>query len=419
MESDASSLPRDARIDIDRFLATIERSATIGTGREGGLSRLALGDADKAMRDQFVVWCREAGLAVSVDAVGNIFARRAGREDHLPPVVMGSHLDTQANGGRFDGIVGVLGALEVVRTLNDLGHVTRRPLEIVNWTNEEGARFSPPMTASGCFAGAYTVDWVHARPSDDGPTFGEELRRIGYLGGAPVGGRALDAYLELHIEQGPILDAEKVQVGIVSHALKSHGFLVAFHGETAHTGPWPMERRRNALVAAARLLVSVDDLGWQLAPTGGKATAARLVAWPNKAGTLSDWAEAVCDVRHDDPATAAVMAERVERAIGEAAARAGCTAEVLDRWEWGGRIFDEEMVALTRRHAGGLGYSHRDLPSQAGHDAYFLARVCPTAMIFTPCRNGITHNNKELADRDDLAPGINVLLHSAVERADR
>lgn len=413
------SLPRDARVDMDRFMATIERSAAIGPGREGGLARLALTDADRAMRDQFVAWCREAGLAVSVDAVGNIFARRAGREDHLPPVLMGSHLDTQANGGRFDGIAGVLGALEVVRTLDDLGHVTRRPLEIVSWTNEEGARFSPPMTASGCFAGAYTVDWVHARPADDGPAFGEELRRIGYLGETPVGGRELDAYLELHIEQGPVLDAEKVQVGIVSHAYSSHGFLVAFHGETAHTGPWPMERRRNALVAASRLLVAVDDLGWELAPSGGKATAARLVAWPNKAGILSERAEAVCDVRHDDPATAAVMAERVRRAVGEAAARAGCTAEILDEWHWGGRIFDSAMVDGLRELAGELGYSHRDLPSQAGHDAYFLARVCPTAMIFTPCRDGITHNHRELATSEDLAPGLNLLLHGAVARADR
>jgi N-carbamoyl-L-amino-acid hydrolase len=406
-------------VNIERFWATIEKSAEIGRGREGGLSRLALSDADKTIRDVFVQWCREAGLTVTVDQAGNIFARRAGLEDTLPPVLMGSHLDTQANGGRFDGILGVMGALEVVRTLNDLGHQTRRPIEIVNWTNEEGARFSPPMTASGCFAGAYDLGWVHQRPSDDGPTFGEELRRIGYLGDAPVGGRDLDAYFELHIEQGPILDAEKVQVGVVTHAYSSHGFIVEFQGETAHAGPWPMERRRNALVAAARLLVAVDDLGWEHAATGGKATAARIVAWPNKAGILSDWAQTVCDVRHDDPAAAAVMAERVERAVGEAAARAGCGGKVLERWDWGGRIFDDAMIAGVRRHADALGYSTRDLPSQAGHDAYFLARVCPTAMIFTPCRGGVTHNNNELATREDLLPGLNVLLHSATERANR
>jgi N-carbamoyl-L-amino-acid hydrolase len=407
------------RGNLERFWSTIERSAEIGRGREGGLSRLALSDSDKAIRDVFVEWCREAGLAITIDRVGNIFARRSGLDDTLPPVLMGSHLDTQANGGRFDGIVGVLGALEVIRTLNDLGHQTQRPIEIVNWTNEEGARFSPPMTASGCFAGAYELDWVHQRPSDDAATFGEELRRIGYLGEAPVGGRELDAYFELHIEQGPILDAEKTQVGIVTHAYSSRGFFVEFNGETAHAGPCPMERRHNALVAAARLLVAVDDIGWDYADTGGKATAARMTAWPNKAGIVSDWAQAFCDVRHNDPAVAAVMAERVERAVGISAAHAGCTGKVFERWDWGGAIFDQQMITDIRTHAKALGYSTRDLPSQAGHDAYFLARVCPAAMIFTPCAGGVTHNNNERATREDLEPGLNVLLHAAVGRADR
>jgi N-carbamoyl-L-amino-acid hydrolase len=406
-------------INFERFWHTLERSAEIGRGREGGLSRLALSDEDKEMRDVFVAWCREAGLTVTIDQVGNIFGRRQGQDNSLPPVLMGSHLDTQANGGRFDGIVGVLGALEVIRCLNDVRHVTRRPIEVVNWTNEEGARFSPPMTASGCFAGTYPLDWVHERLGDDGATFGAELTRIGYLGEAAVGGRELDGYFELHIEQGPVLDAANVQVGIVTHAYSSHGFLVEFKGETAHTGPCAMERRRNALIAAARLLVAVDDLGWEYAATGGKGTGARLAAWPNKAGILSDWAQAICDVRHNDPGAAAVMAERVQRAVGEAAARAGCTAEILDRWDWGGMIFDPGMVAEVRLKASTLGYTQRDLPSQAGHDAYFLARVCPTAMIFTPCRNGITHNNNELATREDLEPSLNVLLHSIVVRADR
>ena len=409
----------DARINLSRLLADIDRSAGIGIGREGGLSRLALSDADREMRDLFVGWCREAGLAVSIDEVGNIFGRRAGREDDLPPVLVGSHLDTQANGGRFDGILGVLGALEVVRTLNDLGHVTRRPIEIVNWTNEEGARFSPPMLASGCFAGAYPVDWAYERQADDGAVFGDELQRIAYRGSVPAGGRIPDAYLELHIEQGPVLDTEKVQVGVVTHAYRSHGFLVEFRGETAHTGPWPMEKRRNALVAAARLLVGVDDIGWEFAPSGGKATAARLVAWPNKAGILSDWSQAVCDVRHDDPAKADSMADKVLGMIEAAGRRAGCDARIMDRWTWGGSIFDNDLIGSIRSHAEALGYSHRDLPSQAGHDAYFLAGICPTAMIFTPCRDGITHNNAEFVAPEENAPGANVLLHALVARADR
>ena len=413
------AFPVSLRMNADRFWSTIEASAQIGIGREGGLSRLALSDADKTMRDLFVQWCREAGLVVAVDATGSIFGRRAGVDNSLAPVLIGSHLDTQANGGRFDGIAGVLAGLELARTLNDAGHVTKRPIEIVNWTNEEGARFSPPMVASGCFAGEYALDWVHARPSDDGPTFGEELKRIGYLGDAPVGGRPIDSYFELHIEQGPVLDAEKVQVGVVTHGYASHGALVEFHGQTAHTGPTPMDKRHNALLAAARLLVAVDDIGWEHAGTGGKATAARLVAWPNKPGILSDWSQAVCDVRHDDPDTCRAMAERMHAAVADAAKRAACEAKILDTWEWGGRIFAPVLVDLVRQKAQDLGYSHRDLPSQAGHDAYFMARICPTTMIFTPCKDGITHNNAEFTTRDEIAPGLNVLLQSVVAHADR
>ncbi len=412
-------LPTDCSVDTARFWSTIETSATIGVGREGGLSRLALTDDDRAMRDVFVTWCREAQLDVRVDKVGTIFARRSGTDDTLPPVFVGSHLDTQANGGRFDGIVGVLGALELVRTLDDLGHVTRRPIEIVNWTNEEGARFSPPMVASGCFAGSYALDWVLSLKADDGPRFGDELARIGYAGDHPVGGIVPDAYFELHIEQGPILDAARMEVGVVTHAYHSHGLLANFSGETAHTGPWPMEKRRNALAAGARLLTAVDDIGLDHAATGGKGTAARLVAWPNKAGILSDWAQIVCDVRHEDEAIAAEMQRRMMEALEAAAKRTHCGYDVLDTWNWGGRIFDETLIALVRDTAGRLGLRHQDLPSQAGHDAYFMARICPTVMIFTPCRDGITHNNNEFVSEAELRPALNTLLHSVVARADR
>ena len=403
-------------VDLDRFMSTLDASSAIGVGREGGLRRLTLTDEDKAMRDLFGRWCREAGLELRVDAMGSIFARRAGRSD-LPPVLIGSHLDTQVNGGRFDGIVGVLGGLEVLRRLDDLGIETERPIEVVHWTNEEGSRFSPPMIASGCFVGAYDIDWAYARPSEEGPLLGAELERIGYKGAEPVGGRDIDAYFELHIEQGDVLDTAGRQVGVVTHGYSSHGVLVEFRGETAHTGPWPMEKRRNALVAAARVLVAVDDIGWDHAGTGGKGTAARLSAWPNKAGLLSDWAEVVCDVRHDDPAIAAAMRDRLLGAIDAAAEKTGCAAKVLDRWNWGGRIFDETMIGLVRAAVAGFGYTTLDLPSQAGHDAYFLARKCPTAMIFTPCKDGITHNNREFASRADLEPGLNVLLNAVLARA--
>lgn len=407
------------QINADRFWATVERSAEIGKGRPGGLSRLALSDADREMRDLFTSWCREAGLEVWNDGVGSIFGRRPGRQNDLPPVLVGSHLDTQVNGGRFDGVVGVMAALEVIRALNDAGQETLRPIEIVNWTNEEGARFPPPMTASGAFAGAFSVEWVHSLRADDGATFGEELERIDYVGEAPVGNRPIDSYFELHIEQGPLLEGAGIPVGIVTHGYRSHGLRVEFLGETAHTGPWPMEKRRNALVGAARLCAAVDDIGWQHAATGGKATAARLVASPNKAGILSDWAEAICDVRHDDPATAAHMAEALRAAITQAAEKARVECRVLAEWDWGGDIFDAELIETLRRAASDLGHRTMDVASQAGHDAYYLARICPTVMVFTPCREGITHNNHEFTTKAGQVPGAEVLLRAVQARADR
>lgn len=273
------SFTPDTRIDLDRFWSTIQRSAEIGKGREGGLARLALTDSDREVRDQFVEWCEAAGLTVEIDRMGSIFGRRAGSDDSLPPIFIGSHLDTQINGGRFDGIAGVLAGLELVRTLNDIGHVTRRPLVVVNWTNEEGARFSPPMIASGVFVGRYELDWALDLIADDGPRLGEELERIGYNGDKPCTGD-VDAYFELHIEQGPILDAEKRQVGIVTGGYPSYGMRVRFDGETAHTGPTPMDLRHNALIAGARFLTAVDDIGWDFAVMDGKATGSRLAAWP-------------------------------------------------------------------------------------------------------------------------------------------
>jgi len=259
---------------------------------------------------------------------------------------------------------------------------------------------------------------VLARPGDDGPTLGEELKRIGYDGDAPVGGRPIDSYFELHVEQGPILDAQKIQVGIVTGAMYATGCLVEYGGETAHTGPWPMERRRNALLAGAHLLTAVDEIGWDFA-AGGRATAARLVAWPNKPGILSDWAQAVVDVRHADPATESVMAERMRRAVFEAGAKTGCDAQILDTWTWGGPIFENELTDANRQITDAFGYSRLDMLSVSGHDSYFMARHCPSCMVFVPSRGGITHNNAELSVQEETEPGANVFLHGVVARADR
>ena len=409
----------DLAIDGGRFWSTVMRSGEIGPGKAGGLRRLALSDADKEMRDLFITWCTEAGCTVTVDRVGNIFARRPGTDEHLPPVLIGSHLDTQVAGGKYDGIVGVLAGLEVLRTLDERRVRTKRPLELVCWTNEEGARFTPPMVASGAFAGVFDVDWVLGLRDDDGTVFGAELERIGYNGKSAVGGRAVDAYFELHIEQGPLLDREAVPVGIVTGGYAVRGMHVDVHGETAHAGPTPMDRRRNALVGASMLAVAVNEIGWKYHDSEGKATVARLVAWPNKAGILSEYAQLTCDVRHAERAVADRMWAEVKAAMDDCARRARVEMRVAGEWQFGSERFDPGCVRVIREAAERLGVPHRDILSQAGHDAYYISRVAPTAMIFTPCRDGISHNEAEHAEQDTTVPGVNVLLHAVLARADR
>jgi N-carbamoyl-L-amino-acid hydrolase len=416
---DFTMLPPDSRIDPDRLRQTLEASAAIGT-RAPGLSRLALGDDDREMRTRFVQWCQDAGLSIAIDRMGNIFARRDGLENDLPAVVFGSHLDTQEEGGRFDGILGVLGALEVIRTLNDTGHVTRRPLMIVNWTNEEGARFPPPMLGSGCFTGALDTEWAYRIPaSDNGIPFGEELERIGYLGQDRVDLTTFDSYLELHIEQGPMLEQWGKQIGIVTGGARVHGFRFEFHGETAHAGTRPMELRRNALVAGARFAAALDDIGHRHAGEQGMSTTTRITASPNKSGIISNYCEHTGDIRHPDLTIAAAMWQEVQQAAADAAARANCNHACVETWTWGGDIFDHGLIDLVRDTTAKFGYSHTDIISRAGHDAYYLAEKVPTAMIFVPCAEGITHNLHESITWEDAAAGTNVLLHAVTARADR
>ena len=411
------------RANGERFWDTIEASAKVGPGIAGGLRRLALSDSDRQIRDLFRQWCEAAGCTVTVDQMGSMFARRAGRED-LPPVMVGSHLDTQIAGGRYDGIVGVLAGLEIIRTLNDQGITTKRPIEVVNWTNEEGARFQPPMVAAGVFAGVYDLDWGLARPTRDpgpneGATLGEELQRIGYAGAEQVGGREVDSYFELHIEQGPELDRIGVDVGVVTGGYAVRGMLIRIKGETAHTGPTPMEKRKNALVGAARMIVAADDLGWDYAGSDGKVTAARLTVSPNLAGILSDHAELSLDLRHPDPAKADEMLTELERRIAQAARRSQVEYEVIERWVFGDEYFDPDCIDRVRSAAAELGVSHQDMLSQAGHDAYHMASKYPTAMVFSPCGDGITHNEAENTSLAAQLPAVDVLLNAVVSRAER
>lgn len=412
-----STLNNQIEINAERLFKTIGRSAEIGVGKAGGLRRLALSDADKQVRDEFVEWCRDAGCTVRVDQAGNIFARMEGREN-LPPILVGSHLDTQMAGGRYDGILGVLAGLELVRCLKDHGITPKRPIEIVNWANEEGARFAPPMAASSVFAGTKTLDWLYALTDDDGVTYGDELERIGYKGEVEAKAFQIDAYFELHIEQAPELYEKGLPLGVVTGGYKSHGMNVIFHGETAHSGPTAMDKRHNALVGAAKFISAVNDIGWAHAPTG-KSTASRLNVWPNKNGILPDYAETTVDMRHEDQATTDAMVAKAYVALKEAAEAAQVTYEIESEWSFGTEVFDQDCIDLVSKVARDHGIEPLMMRSQAGHDAYNMCAVAPTALIFCPCIDGITHNESEDVERAPTVQAVNVLLHSVLARAER
>ena len=404
-------------INPDRLWQSLMDSAEVGRTPAGGVRRLALSDEDKAVRDLFARWVRDSGYALAVDGVGNMFARREGTDPSLPPVLVGSHLDSQYKGGRFDGPLGVLAGLEVLRTLDDRGIKTRRAIEVVNWTNEEGARFPPPMLASLTFSGGLSVAAAEDHRDKAGVRFGDELRRIGYRGDAPVGGRELDCYFELHIEQGPKLDAAGLPLGIVTGGFAMQGMRISVRGETSHVGPTPMTLRRNALVGASYMAVAVDDIGWRYAPEDGKTSAARLDLSPNLPGILSDEAELWIDFRHPSKDRLPAMVADVEAAVVESARRSRTDITIADRWGFGGLEFDPALITLIRETASRLGVPSMDIQTEAGHDAYNLTRVCPTAMIFTPCKGGISHNEAEDIDLAATVPGVNVLLHAVLSRA--
>ena len=404
-------------VDPASLGAMLEASARIGGTNKGGLRRLALTREDKAARDQLADWARQDGWGLKVDGLGNMFVRREGSEPALAPVLVGSHLDTQAKGGRFDGILGVLSGIEILRTLDRLGIATKRAIEVVNWTNEEGARFQPPMMCSLVFSGQQSAAWAHQRLDKEGVSFGAALDGIGYRGDAAVGGRGIDSYFELHIEQGPKLDAAGIPLGIVTGGFPTRGMRVSVRGETSHVGPTPMALRRNALVGAAYLAVAVDDIGWRYAPQEGKTTAARLDLAPNLPGILSDEAELYIDFRHPASTGLADMEREVEAAVAESARRSRTEIVIAERWGFGGLEFDAGLIALVRATAGRLGVASMDIRSQAGHDAYHMAKLCPATMLFTPCRNGISHNEAEDIDFAMTVPAVNVLLNAVLARA--
>jgi beta-ureidopropionase / N-carbamoyl-L-amino-acid hydrolase len=408
----------EPRIDADRLWSDLMTLATIGALPRGGCDRLALTDADRDGRNLFAHWCREVGLAVSVDAMGNMFGRREGSDPSLPPVFAGSHLDTQQPGGKFDGPLGVLAALEVARTLHRAGITTRRAIEVVNWTNEEGARFAPGLMGSAVFAGVVDLATAYAATDRAGRTAGGELSRIRYNGDAPVGGRPVDAYFELHIEQGPELEAMGITIGAVTHSHFSISADIECTGENGHIQSLPMLRRRNALVGAARLIAEIDRIGRAAAPAGS-ASAVVIDAWPNNRINIPHRAVFSYGVIHPDAEGLERMQAEIESTTQMVADETGLTFATLASRRRDPVHFTEELIALTEQSARELGLSVTRMRTRPGHDAFNMLRLCPVELIFVPCRDGISHNELEYCSPDHVAAGANVLLQAVLQRANR
>jgi beta-ureidopropionase / N-carbamoyl-L-amino-acid hydrolase len=402
------------RIDADRLWASIMETAAIGATEKGGIKRLTLTDLDREVRNWFVARCENAGCTVSIDTLGNISARRSGRDNTLPPIAMGSHLDTQPTGGKYDGVIGVLAGLEVLRSLNDAGVETNAPLEVINWTNEEGSRFAPAMLASGVFAGVFTPDYAYEREDREGKRFGDELIRIGYKGEEPCGARKLGAFFELHIEQGPILEAEERTIGIVTGVQGMRWYEVTVTGMDCHAGSTPMHLRQDALVATARMIVAVQSVGLAHAPDA-VATVGLIEARPNSRNVIPGEVFFSIDLRHPQDSVVAAMEADLRRALDETVVGSGITFTFDRIWDSPAVHFDDACVSSVAAASEALGYSSRRITSGAGHDAAYIARVAPTTMIFVPCEKGISHNELEKAEPADVAAGANVLLAAVLD----
>ena len=404
------------RIDSDRLWQSLMELAKIGATEKGGVCRLALTDLDRQARDLFRQWCEAAGCSLTVDKMGNIFARRPGKDNSLPPVMTGSHIDTQPTGGKFDGNYGVMSGLEVIRTLNDFNYETTRPIEVVVWTNEEGSRFAPALVASGVFAGVFDLDYGLSRKDVDGKSMGEELARIGYAGETTCGGRPIAAFFEAHIEQGPILEAEGKTIGVVQGVQGIRWYEITVTGQEAHAGPTPMPRRKDALLGASRMVNAINRIGLAHAPNAC-ATVGMLQVSPNSRNVIPGKVFLTIDFRHPDAEVLKSMGAEGKAECEKIAAEIGLELDFKEIWYSPPVKFADECVAAVAKAAEDLGFSNRAIISGAGHDAVYLSRVAPTGMIFVPCKDGISHNEIEDAKQDELAAGCDVLLRAIIERA--
>lgn len=405
------------RIDGARLWDSLMEMAKIGPGIAGGNNRQTLTDDDAKGRALFQTWCEAAGMTMGVDRIGNMFATRAGEDPDAAPVYMGSHLDTQPTGGKYDGVLGVLGALEAVRTMNDLGIRTKHPIVVVNWTNEEGTRFAPAMLASGVFAGKHDLQWAYDRLDHDGKSFGDELKRIGWVGEEAVGARKIHALYELHIEQGPILEAEGKDIGVVTHGQGLRWIECTVTGKESHTGSTPMPMRRNAGRGLALITELVHAIAMKNQPNAVGAIG-HIDVYPNSRNIIPGKVVFTIDFRSH-------LLDVLEGMVAEFEAKAPGLCDGIGvglEWKIVGQFnppaFDETCVAAVRGAAQKLGYSHMDIVSGAGHDACWINDVAPTAMIMCPCVDGLSHNEAEEISPEWAAAGTDVLLHAVLETAE-
>ena len=405
------------KINGDRLWDSLMEMAKIGPGVAGGNNRQTLTDADGEGRALFRKWCEDAGCSMGLDTMGNMFARREGTDPDALPVYVGSHLDTQPTGGKYDGVLGVLGGLEIVRTLNDLGIKTKHPIVVTNWTNEEGTRYAPAMLASGVFAGVHTEQWAKDRVDAEGKKFGDELKRIGWEGDEPVGSRKMHAMFELHIEQGPILEAQGKDIGVVTHGQGLSWTQVTITGKDSHTGSTPMPMRKNAGLGMARVLEKVDEIAWSHAPHAVGA-AGHIDVYPNSRNVIPGKVVFTVDFRSPDIAVIEDMEKRLREVGQNIADEMGLGIAFEKVGGFDPVEFDKGCVSAVRNAAKRLGYSHMDLISGAGHDACWINQVAPTAMVMCPCVDGLSHNEAEEISKDWATAGADVLMHAVVETAE-
>ena len=413
------SVSKNLTINGDRLWESLMEMAKIGATDKGGVCRLALTDLDKESRDLFIKWCKQEGCTIRIDQMGNIFAKRAGRNNDLHPILTGSHLDSQPTGGRFDGVYGVLAGLEVIRSLNDAGYETEAPVEVAVWTNEEGSRFAPAMVSSGVFAKVFDLDYGLGRADSDGKTMGEELTRIGYAGDDEpnIDGHPVGAYFEAHIEQGPILEAEEKTIGVVTDAQGQRWYEINLTGVEAHAGPTPMHIRKDALLGAARIVDAVNKIGLDNQPYAC-ATVGMLESYPNSRNVIPGKVFMTVDLRHPNDDILAKMDRELKQAVDDITSSIGLELDFDPFWYYAPIKFDDSCVNAVRSGVEVGGYTHRDMVSGAGHDACYLSKVTPTGMIFIPCVDGISHNEVEDAKPEWVEAGGQVLLQAMITKAD-